>query len=751
MGMSTRRAIRCVVFGVALLAECMRAHAQDSPRPLVRAPGTQLAVTTSWIGNTSGFGRGEWTQIDITSIAVSPDGRVFTDSPWDESGAEASVYQDGRRLQFAGGTHGWGNAGGNAVAINSRYAFIAVARGNENGKLAAEGVWPPKGRQWFGITRRAIGDVTRVEPFRQVSGADPHAMLASAFLPVNDVAVGTGERIDGLAATDTMLYAATAKRDEIDVFDAESMKKVATWPVHEPGRMSVAPDGTLWVLTDTLTGTSANLAHYGADGKKLPDVVALPEDTRAVDVTVDKNGRLLIADNGWRQQILIFTATKPGRYELSGTFGQRNGIWGGTPSESGRPGPLRFNGLTGVGVDAAGNIYVSMNGVGPHPGTIGAGLGASLQSYSPDGRLRWEVDGLLFVDGACADPGRRDSVFTGNKRFVLDFSQPPGHEWKYAGFLSNRFKYPEDTVFHMDQWPGTPLARRVSGRTFLYLTDMYADHLKIYRFDPPHDGETAIPSGFIAGRASAVRSVPNAPPGGEWIWRNEKGDGHFNPEEFERNTSGEKLAGGWGWWVDTKGDIWRANDTAIHRLRFGGIDSSGNPVYSYAKMATFPIPAPFRYVKRAIYDAGGDTLFVTGYTADAMPESKDVPKEIGRVLARYDHWSSAKPTLRYATNLLWEPGGNPRRTLVSVTVEGDYIFAVEFVGAVHVFDKNTGAEVGVINPGAEVGNTSGHIDVVNAITAHRRENGEYLVFVEEDARGKVMMYRWTPSRVTTDG
>jgi hypothetical protein len=189
----------------------------------------------------------------------------------------------------------------------------------------------------------------------------------------------------------------------------------------------------------------------------------------------------------------------------------------------------------------------------------------------------------------------------------------------------------------------------------------------------------------------------------------------------------------------------------IHRLRFGGIDSSGNPVYSYAKMATFPIPAPFRYVKRAIYDAGGDTLFVTGYTADAMPESKDVPKEIGRVLARYDHWSSAKPTLRYATNLLWEPGGNPRRTLVSVTVEGDYIFAVEFVGAVHVFDKNTGAEVGVINPGAEVGNTSGHIDVVNAITAHRRENGEYLVFVEEDARGKVMMYRWTPSRVTTDG
>jgi hypothetical protein len=76
------------------------------------------------------------------------------------------------------------------------------------------------------------------------------------------------------------------------------------------------------------------------------------------------------------------------------------------------------------------------------------------------------------------------------------------------------------------------------------------------------------------------------------------------------------------------------------------------------------------------------------------------------------------------------------------------VFAVEFIGAVHVFDKNTGADIGVINPGPEVGNTSGHIDVANAITAHRRDNGEYLVFVEEDARGKVLMYRWTPSRPT---
>ncbi len=70
---------------------------------------TVLNAKTSWIGNTFGFGDGTWTQINITAIAVAPDGKVYTNAPWDESGAEASTYQNGKMLGFAGGTHGWGN------------------------------------------------------------------------------------------------------------------------------------------------------------------------------------------------------------------------------------------------------------------------------------------------------------------------------------------------------------------------------------------------------------------------------------------------------------------------------------------------------------------------------------------------------------------------------------------------------------------------------------------------------------------
>lgn len=707
---------------------------------------TVLPATTSWIGNTYGFGDGAWTQIDIRAIAVTPDGKVYTNAPWDESGAEASVYQDGRMLGFAGGTHGWGNLGGNAVAVNGKYAYIAIGVGNERGRLVSPGIWPEKGRQWFGISRRALGDTKQAAPFRDAPAlagngrADGgRARMAASFLTVNDVPTGTKAEVGGLAADERTLFSTNPTRDAVDVFDAETMEKKGTWSVHEPGRIALAGDGTLWLLADTLAGP-ARLAHYRADGRKLDDAPALPANSEAVDVAVDAKGRVLVADNGPRQQILIYSKGTEG-YALSGSLGERGGIFSGI---AGRPGPQRFNGLTGVGADRAGNIYVSMNGIGPRHDTIGAGLGAVLESYAPDGRLRWQVQGLLFVDGAWIDPARPNSVYTGNKRFELDLSKPAGREWTYAGFLSNRFRYPDDPVFRTDQWPGMPMARRLDGRTFLYLTDMYADHLKIYRFDPKRDGEIAIPSGLLAGRARPVDKVPNKPPGGEWIWRDANGNGRFDDGEFEMNTTGKGKAGGWGWWVDTNGDIWRTSDVrGIHRFRYGGLDKAGNPIYAYSKLTTYPVPQPFTALRRSMYEPQTDTLYVSGYTADAMPQA-GINKEVGRVLVRYDKWSTGAPVVRYTIALPWQPDAKPILTLIGITVEGRYLFAVEPVGKIHVYDKETGREVGVMSPGPEVGRASGWVDVPFGISAAKRANGEYLVFVEEDARGKVLMYRWKP-------
>ncbi|WP_350604396.1 hypothetical protein, partial [Pseudoalteromonas sp. SMN1298-MNA-CIBAN-0114] len=80
----------------------------------------------------------------------------------------------------------------------------------------------------------------------------------------------------GLAADDKTLFATNPSRDVVVVYDAETMQQKGTWSAHEPGRIALAGDGTLWLLTDTLGGP-AHLVHVRADGRKLDDAPALPE------------------------------------------------------------------------------------------------------------------------------------------------------------------------------------------------------------------------------------------------------------------------------------------------------------------------------------------------------------------------------------------------------------------------------------------------------------------------------------------
>jgi hypothetical protein len=54
--------------------------------------------------------------------------------------------------------------------------------------------------------------------------------------------------------------------------------------------------------------------------------------------------------------------------------------------------------------------------------------------------------------------------------------------------------------------------------------------------------------------------------------------------------------------------------------------------------------------------------------------------------------------------------------------------------------------VGVLQPGPEIGGPagSGWVDLPYGLRATQRSNGEYVIFVEEDYRGKNVMYRWFP-------
>jgi hypothetical protein len=403
-----------------------------------------------------------------------------------------------------------------------------------------------------------------------------------------------------------------------------------------------------------------------------------------------------------------------------------------------------------VGTDAAGNLYVATNGLGTS--LDNTGTGAVLECYAPgSGARRWQLIGTQFVDMAGVDPTQNGrDVYTMHERFALDLNKKtPGGESRYVGYTLDRRRFPEDPRLHT--WPPyVAFVRRINGRLLLFATGMYAEWLQVYRFDRERMGEIAIPSGFLAkgrvGEANAAAWPPHQPAKGEWIWRDANGNGRFDAGEYARKPADPdtNAPGSWGWFVDERGGVWQATEGAgVRHLPLRGLDTHGSPVYDYAALQTFAAPAPFTRLERVEYDAKTDTLFLAGFTAERPYD--EVWGIAGRVVCRYDNWLKGNRTPRWQTALPFQKG-EPLTAIKAMAVAQDYLFAVDVRNAhVTVYRTSDGALVGTMTPGPEVGNYSGWVDIPYGIRAHKRPNGEYLVFVEEDARAKVMLYRWTPS------
>jgi hypothetical protein len=713
--------------------------------PLAADAQAQLNYATSWIGNTFGFGDGKWVQLDVQALTATPDGTVFTNAPWDESGGEISAFKNGNMLGVAGATHGWGDAGGDAIAANSTYLYAAMSIGNQKGGLTGAN-FPPNGSTWFGITRRFVSNLAQGAAMPGGIG-NIASSAKNSFAVVTSAPTGTDAAIRGLAATETELYVSNTYANQIAVLDATSMQPLRQWSVQSPGKLAIDTDGTVWVIQN-FGSAMPTVAHYTPSGGMLASAMVLSASTVPVDIAVSPAGQVLVADNGPAQQILGFNKGANGQLVAAGGVGTLNGIYHAT---TGQPGRSRFNGITSIAFDKAGNLYVGQNGSGPRAiGSALVGQGAVIESYNFAKRsLNWTLQGLLFVDGGTVDPSNENVVYSGSKRFTLDYTRPTGQEWSYAGFTLNRFKYPDDPALHMNRAVrGEPMVRIVNGQRLLYTLDQQAHYLIIYRFNAATDGETAIPAGMITQVPIPGAWPAGQPTYGEWMWRDANGDGVVQANEIQGNPStGNTVANGY-WWVDENGAVWLGTlASGIRKMPLQGFDAQGNPIYSYASAIQYAMPAPFTRIARVNYFAATDTMYITGYTTDYPKDPTDNThwKEAGRVLMRYDNWSSGSPTRTWGHALPWVTNTTPQQTTVSIAVAGDYVFAAELYKAqIDIFDNRTGNTIGALTPGATVGNTSGWVDVYMGISAVKRSNGEYVVLVEDDARAKLLMYRWTP-------
>jgi len=742
----TRAARRGLAIGSVVIVLMGAVRAAE---PQVTSP--VLDARVSWLGNTYPGAR-RWVPQDIDALCVAPDGTLFSNVHWEEGGGNVTAFQDGQVLGPAMHTHGWGNQGGYAVAANAAHLFIAGRMGNEGGGLKDPETWPPRGCDWIGVSRRPLADIRQAAPFDGGKGGRGDT-LKHAFLVVDEVPVEQKARDDrranitGLAATPERLWVSCPYDGTIKVFDAATMQRLAVWPVERAGALALDANGALWVLQDGDATNRPQVLAFDPQGHRLPGHVAFDAAADPAAICFAPDGRLLVADDGPRQQVLIFgvvggpaAGVRPA--PSASTLGLEGGIYAGRPGEFGA---LKFNRPRAIACDNRGTVFVA------HHGSTGGGS-TILESYTLAGQLQWRLFGQTFVDMADVDPAEDSQVFTKEERFELDYRQPPGKEWAYRGYTVHRFLYPDDPRLHI--WSAGVWVRQIAGRRFLFVNDMNGEQLQVYRWGDESRGEIALPSGLFAKRRLNQDGwPPHQPERGAWIWRDGNGSGAFEAGEFTTH-DGTDAPPSQGWWVDAQGGVWLASETqGIRYFPLQGLDPHGNPRWDFASVRSFPHPAGFQQLKRLRYDPSADRMYLGGTTEEHKNQHW---KPMGPVLACYDGWvkTAGRTEPRWQCLAPYERGsqGHSSCEPMGFDVAGEYLF-VPYTGAskslqfktghVEVFRAADGRSVGHFEPSPDIGEI-GLQDIRECLRAHRRADGEYLVFLEDDYKAKVLLYRWRP-------
>ena len=398
-----------------------------------------LRHATSWVGNSFGGDGGEngsgfWVQNGADEIEVTPDGTVLAGISWDEAGRCAGLYKDGRVNRVLLKEHdgkgketawGWGTANG-AVAIEGEHLYIANA-----GKKLLRFRWTP-------------GDL---DSARFVDEVD-----------IGSEAAGLNARGDRIV----VVYP-----DAIETRRAGDMSSIARFPVKEARDVAIAADGSLWILAGN------SVRHHSAEGKDLG--IAVPGVEKPTAIAFDFRGRLMVCDDGRRQQVLTFDVTATGGPERVATFGDEGGMLSGTP---GRAAPRKLFALRGAGTDAAGNLYVAMGFGGSPSGNC------VLRSFEPSGKLRWELFSTAFVDTFGFDPDSDGAVvYSRTAIFDLDLARTkPGTEASLRAITLDHVNNPGDDRV---KYGCSVLVRNLGGRRLAYMIGQYGGGYRLYAFDEP--------------------------------------------------------------------------------------------------------------------------------------------------------------------------------------------------------------------------------------------------------------------------
>jgi hypothetical protein len=480
--------------------------------------------------------------------------------------------------------------------------------------------------------------------------------------------------------------------NKVELRKAVGFSLLTNFDVADAQDVTFAPDDSLWVIAGT------KVLHFTDAGRML--FAGLPGVVKPAALAFDQ-ARLIVCDDGPDQQVRFFdvSGAEP---KLVSTFGDQGGLRSGRPGESA---PGKLYALRGAGKDMNGNLYVAMGFSGAPVGTL------TLRSFSPDGTWRWELASHAFVDTFGFDPEADGSViYSRTGIFILDIDSGQTNSiWRQRATTVDAVKHPEDPRANSGM---TVYLRHLQGRELLYGIGQYGGG---YRLFAPEE-----PNSYLAQPLGSITA-----PGETWAWD-----------------------------VAANGDIWHgdAPERTIRRHVFRGWGVDGQPRFETNQTDCWPWPQDFGNVRRIMYQQESDTLYLSGYLNGEDIDSWGVT---GKTLRRYDGWTKGEKKERWTIKLPLNPKGADNGKDLSpnsLAVAGDYMF----VGMVkpengkqpvHILKLADGSYVGTLTPGPEVGGNAGWEDMPYAVAALQRKNGEYLILVEEDWRGKNLLYRWKPPEV----
>lgn len=466
---------------LALAVVCLRLSATS-----VRA-GT-FTYSTDWLGNTfSAAGTNAHVTDAIQAMAVAPNGTIFTDSYWDEAGGEASIFgaaTGGTAAKWTGlmsDLHGWGRSGGEAVATNGTYVYVAMSQaeisdnpaksGTQAGQPVVNGNNLPQypvnnsgapsylavtGNTWDCVRRYTLAGAPAPiatygygwdKSFTLVSTTESDSQISATANP-DGASIGTSSPVMGIAANGSYVFVSDYPNNKIHVYNASTMAPVATWTsIPGPGRLALDGNtGILWVVENTNNNAASSIVGYDAAVTGTPtakggSIACGTGHTvgAANALAVDSSSRLLVADNGVFPdtlsqltaapyvlyptpavaRIAVYTTSATSAPVYSYAIGQ-SVFSGSTP---GKVTPLGFQALTGLGVDSTGSLYVSCTG-DPHD----TGTGAYIRKFASDAASpaqTWQAIGLQFVEGGALDPANLNQYYSTYSGYSMNWANSP--------------------------------------------------------------------------------------------------------------------------------------------------------------------------------------------------------------------------------------------------------------------------------------------------------------------------------------